>query len=191
MEDEKSKVAAASTEASTDVVKARTPDWKMMKEKHDPRKKQEVSELPFWVKTAMTRRIVQNLSIKDAAKSVNRNDTTLSRYMSSPAGQTWMEAISEVYDNPVSLAKMVLEEAATEVTLDRFMFLEAAKAAGDYTSADRIAKDLQEKMGIIAKKETGGAIKVEVKLGTSTLEVPTIEAEYVVVGEEEEDDEAV
>lgn len=160
-----------------------------LKENYKPEEKEHPSELPHWVKIALTRRVVQNLSYKDAAAQVNRNSTSLARYARSPAAKAWLASLEGFVDDPLTLARFVMEEAATEVTMDRFMALEAAKANGDWNLVDRIARDLQDRMGIVAKKEAAAPIELKITFGGGTsLDVPVVEADWTAVEDEEGDD---
>src|SRR5690606_15181436 len=55
-----------------------------------PEKKQEVSELPRWVKTALVLREVDGLTYREAAARFNKAPSTLSDYARSPAAKTWI-----------------------------------------------------------------------------------------------------
>lgn len=142
-------------------------------------KKEEISDLPRWVKTALVMKAVDGMSYNEAAERVGRKGGTLSDYAQSPAAKKWLDSLSAFLDDPVALAKAYLSANALSVTLERLAFLEAAVAAGDYREGDKIARDLQDRMGIIAKKaEAGGAINIRLSLGGALLEGPVVEAEW-------------
>lgn len=144
-----------------------------------PEKKEEVSDLPRWVKTALVMKAVDGMSYKDAAERLGRTGATLANYASSPAAKKWLASLATFLEDPVAMAKAYLSANALSVTLERLAFLEAAVAAGDYREGDKIARDLQDRMGIIAKKaEAGGAINIRLSLGGALLEGPVVEAEW-------------
>lgn len=144
-----------------------------------PCNKENIEDLPRWVKTALVMKAVDGMSYNEAAERVGRKGGTLSDYAKSPAAKKWLESLMVFLDDPISLAKAYIGANALSVTLERFAFLEAAVAAGDYREGDKIARDLQDRMGIVAKKVDGGAISVKIQLGGGTLlEGPVVEAEW-------------
>jgi hypothetical protein len=165
---------------SLEAVRARVGKYPTVK----PNEKQEISELPRWVKTALVMKHVDGMTYKDAAARFNRTGKTLALYAGSPAASKWIEHLLEFVEDPVAMAKAYLSANAMSVTLDRIAFLQAAIEAGDYATGDKIAKDLQEKMGIVAKKSQEGALSVKIQLGAGSVDVPVIEAEWEKVGDE-------
>lgn len=155
------------------------------KELPGPREKQDPLELPQWVRLALVRRVVEDLSYKDAAALFNRNEKTLQKYAQSPAAAKWIEPLLDFIQDPIAMARALLAGNALNVTIDRLMFLEAAKAAGDFAMGDKIARDLQDRMGIVAKKTEGGALSVKINLGSTGFDVPVIEAEWEEAGRED------
>ncbi len=148
--------------------------------------RENISDLPRWVKTALVMKVVDGATYKEAAGRFGKTGRTLSEYAKSPAAKKWIEELLEFVEDPIAMAKAYLSANALSITLERFVFLEAAMAAGDYKEGDRIARDLQDRMGIVAKKEKdAGAIKLTLNLGSASLEAPTVEAEW----EEMDDDE--
>jgi hypothetical protein len=146
-----------------------------------PEHKQEPHELPQWVKTALVRRLVESMTYAEAAAEFSKAGPTLEKYGSSPAAKKWMEGLREFMSDPIAVAKAILAGSALNVTLDRFVLYEKAKAL-DIGLADKIAKDLQALGGIVAPKETGGALVVKVQLsGGASPEVPMIEADWELV----------
>src|SRR5690606_31397358 len=140
-------------------------------------------ELPRWVKTALVLREVDGLTYREAAARFNKAASTLSDYARSPAAKTWIASLTEFVEDPIAMAKAYLSANALSVTLERFIFLQAAIDAGDYATGDKIARDLQDRMGIVAKKSSEGAIQVKINLGGTSLDMPAIEAEYEEVTE--------
>ena len=143
-----------------------------------PIHKENIEDLPRWVKTALVMRAVDGMSYKEAAERVGRKGDTLSQYAKSPAAKKWMESLLVFLDDPIALAKAYLGANALSVTLERFAFLEAAVAAGDYREGDKIARDLQDRIGIGVKKTDTGAISVKIQLGGGTIDAPIVEAEW-------------
>lgn len=144
------------------------------------KERQEIHELPRWAKTALVMKAVDGLSYKEAAARVGKKGKTLSDYARSPAAEKWLASLQEMLEDPVAMAKAYMSANALSITLERFAFLEAAVAAGDYKEGDKILRDLQDRVGIMAKKqETGGInIKLTVGGGMAALEGPVIEAEW-------------
>ena len=147
----------------------------------------EIEQLPRWVKTALVMQAVDGLSYNEAAERLGKAGSTLSAYAKSPAAKKWLSGLSEFLNDPVAMAKAYLSANALTITLERMAFLEAAVAAGDYREGDKIARDLQDRIGIIAKKaESGGAINIRLSLGGALLEGPVIEAEWSEEGVKDE-----
>ena len=139
----------------------------------------EIEQLPRWAKTALVMRAVDGLSYNEAAERVGKSGASLERYARSPAADKWLAGLAPFLDDPIAMAKAYLSANALSITLERLAFLEAAVAAGDYREGDKIARDLQDRVGIIAKRaEAGGAINIRLSLGGALLEGPVVEAEW-------------
>lgn len=181
----------SSTDANRDTSKAAVLARLEKYETIPPDQKENVTDLPRWVKTALVMREVDGLTWNEAATRFNKTGNTLSKYGRSPAAKKWIEHLAEFVEDPVAMAKAYLSANALSVTLDRLAFLQAAIEAGDYATGDKIARDLQDRMGIVPKK-TGseGAIQVKISMGTSTLEIPTIEADYEIIHGSDDEDES-
>ena len=144
----------------------------------------EIEQLPRWAKTALVMRAVDGLSYNEAAERVGKSGASLERYARSPAADKWLAGLTPFLDDPIAMAKAYLSANALSITLERLAFLEAAVAAGDYREGDKIARDLQDRVGIIAKRaEAGGAINIRLSLGGALLEGPVVEAEWSEDGE--------
>ena len=153
-----------------------------------PQEKENVEDLPRWVKTALVFKALDGMSFKQAAERVSRSPDTLSKYSRSPAAKKWLSSLSEFLDDPVEMAKAYLRANALSVTLERLAFLEMAIAAGDYKAGDAIAKDIQEKIGITAPKaKNDGPAVLNITIGGGSVEVPIIEASYEIVDGDEDD----
>ena len=151
-----------------------------------PNKKEEVEELPRWVKTALVMKAVDGSTYKEAAARTGRSPQALGQYAKSPAAKKWLSTLLEFVDDPVEMAKAYLKGNALSVTIDRIICLEAALDAGDYKAADSIAKDIQEKTGIVAPKQKNeGPAILNITIGAGNIEVPLIEAEWCEVKDEE------
>ncbi len=147
--------------------------------------KQEIYELPHWVKIALTRCVINNLTYAESAKVVRRSAATLQEYARSPAGRAWREQLADFASDPVTLAKAVLVEGAADVTLDRFAIFEAAKASGDWALADKIARDLQDRMGVIPQKSNENqGMSITVNFAGGNFDAPVIEADWENPGDE-------
>lgn len=147
-------------------------------------RKTEIHQLPRWVKTALVLWAVDGMTYKEAAAKHGKTGSTLANYAKSPAAKEWLASLSDFLDDPVAMAKAYLGANAMSVTLQRFLFLEAAVDAGDYKEGDKIAKDLQDRMGVMPKKVSEGpsGMKITVNLGGGSMESPVIEAEWEEVG---------
>lgn len=146
------------------------------------RQKQEVAELPQWVKTALVRRAVEDLSWNDAAEECGRKGATLQEYGHSPAAEKWLSGLAEFLDDPMAMAKAILSASVLNITLDRYVLYEKAKAL-DIGLADKIARDLQDRGGLVAPKGDTGAIVVKVQVAGgahASVEAPIVEAEWSV-----------
>ena len=87
----------------------------------------------------------------------------------------------------MAMAKAILQVNAVGITIERLAFLDAARRAGDYAAGDKIAKDLQEKLGIVAKKESEGPVQVRLTIsgGGGTIQAVEVESEHEAVEEAE------
>lgn len=156
-----------------------------------PNKREDPSDLPRWVKTALVFKAVDGLTYKEAAARLGKSPQSLGNYGKSPAAKKWLESLFKFIDDPVEMAKAYLRGNALSVTLERMAFLEAAIAAGDYKAGDAIAKDIQEKLGIVSPKiKSEGPAVLNITIGGGAVEIPAIEVEWeeVLDKEEKEDD---
>lgn len=163
-----------------------TPEKRdQLKKINEERKKvEEVSALPVWAKMALARRALAGFSLRQAAKQSGKSHENLRKYAQSPAAKEWEATLRDLAEDPMRVADLMLKEAAAEVTADRFLIFEAAKDLGDWKLADTIAKDLQDRMGIVAKRSSEDQkIELRISLGGVPLDVPSIEAEYEIVGD--------
>jgi len=156
-----------------------------LKKDFKPQECESVEDLPRWVKTALVFKTLDGMSFAMAAKRVGRNNSTLSKYAQSPAAKKWLESLIEFIEDPVEMAKAYLRGNALSITLERMAFLEAAIAAGDYKAGDAIAKDIQEKLGIVSPKtKTDSPPILNITIGAGSIEIPAIEAEWSEVKDE-------
>lgn len=146
--------------------------------------KTEISELPRWVKTAFVMKDVDGLTYKDVAERFGRSPKTLSKYASSPAAQKWRARIQEWADDPINVAEAYMKGNALSVTLDRIAFLEMAIQAGDYKEGDKIARDIQDRIGLTRKKSADDSTPSLTIVLPGGAEPQMIEAEYEVLEEE-------
>lgn len=132
--------------------------------------KQEVYELPQWVKTALVQRAVGDMTYEEAAKPYGRQGKTLANYGRSPAAAKWMMSLQAFLDDPVAMARAILSASALSITADRLMIYEMAKET-NIELADKIARDLQDRMGIVAQRSkddmSGMVINVTLPGGSS------------------------
>jgi hypothetical protein len=162
-----------------------------------PREREEPSDLPRWVKSALVFKEVYGETYKEAAERFKKTGNTLAQYGQSPAGHKWREQLTRFADDPIALAEAMLKGNALNITLDRIMFLEGLKEAGDFVEADKIARDLQDRIPELAKKTpklglSGGILQIVLPAGAGMepLMVATEhklieEAEFTVVDSEE------
>ena len=156
-----------------------------LKKDYLPEDREHARDLPRWVKTALVHKAILGSTLKEAAERCNRRPSTLAKYAKSPAAKEWLEDLEDFKDDPIELAKAFLRGNALSVTVDRVICLDAAIAAGDYKAADAIAKDIQEKLGIVSPKtKTDVAPVLNITIG-SNVEIPAIEAEWTEVKDEE------
>ena len=166
---------------------AKKPKWTENLVK--PEDKENIEDLPRWVKTALVFRHLDGMTWKDAAKRVGRPSGSLSKYAKSKAAKKWLETLIPFIEDPVAMAKAYLKGNALSVTLERMAFLEAAIEAGDYKAGDAIAKDIQEKLGIVSPKtKTDSQPVLNITIGSGSVEIPAIETTWLEVKDEEEDD---
>jgi hypothetical protein len=132
----------------------------MLRQGVPPREREDVKDLPRWVKSALVYKEVYGESYNEASQRFKHAGKTLENYAQSPAGKKWREGLQRFADDPIQLAEAMIRGNALNITLDRMAFLEMAKEAGDFAEADKIARDLQDRIPELAKKsgqkQTGG-----------------------------------
>lgn len=139
-----------------------------------PREREDVKDLPRWVKSALVFKEVYGESYNEAAERFKHKGNTLAQYSQSPAGKKWREQLTRFTDDPIAMAEAVLRGNALNVMLDRMAFLEMARDAGDFAEADKIARDLQDRIPELAKKTApklglaGGVLQIVLPGGAST-----------------------
>ncbi|MGW8181926.1 MAG: hypothetical protein ACWGQW_24630, partial [bacterium] len=106
---------------------------KHLKENYDrPNKRQEASELPGWVKVAMTYVELYGLTRREAAEAVSRSYDSFCKYMKSPAAKEWRELTREKLDDPGFIAETLLRATTLGASLDYVWAMDRARELGDY-----------------------------------------------------------
>jgi hypothetical protein len=169
----------------------------MLRQGVPPREREDVKDLPRWVKSALVYKEVYGESYNEASQRFKHAGKTLENYAQSPAGKKWREGLQRFADDPIQLAEAMIRGNALNITLDRMAFLEMAKEAGDFAEADKIARDLQDRIPELAKKTapklglSGGVIQLVLPGGVAP-EPLMVTTEYKLIeGEVEPDYEIV
>lgn len=162
----------ASTDANRDTSKEAVLARLEQYESTPAHQKEKITDLPRWVKTALVMKEVDGLTYKEAAARFKKAASTLANYGKSPAAKEWISHLAEFVDDPLAMAKAYMSANALSVTLDRLAFLQAAIDAGDYATGDKIAKDLQDRMGIVAKQNKHENPTIILNLASGALEIP-------------------
>ena len=151
----------------------------------------ELSDLPGWAKAALVYKYLYDVSYEDALKAVGvkRAVRTLENYRKTPAGKDLRAMVQKFSDDPVAMANAFLRSSAMGVMVDRIAFLEMAKATGNFIEADKIARDLQDRVPELAKKSGSkggsGTMTIQVNLpGGASLEPIMIDSSYELTAEE-------
>lgn len=155
----------------------------------------ELSDLPGWAKAALVYKYLYDVSYADAIKAVGvkRSERTLENYRKTPAGKKLREMIERFKDDPVQMAAAFLRANAMGVMVDRIAFLEMAKASGNFVEADKIARDLQDRVPELAKKQASkggtGSMTLQINLpGGAKLDPIMIDSSHQLVGDTDEAD---
>jgi hypothetical protein len=111
--------------------------------------KQEISELPHWVKLASASQLFDNLTAKEAAKRFNRGEQTLHKHNQSPAGKKWKAELEKIAEDPKEVARLILRSSISFVALEYLAAFSAAVEAGDYAEVARMSRDLLDREDII------------------------------------------
>lgn len=146
-----------------------------------------ISQLPAWVKLAITRMKLDDLDVDKAAKLAKRAGITLRDYLKSPAAQEWSALIEEQANDPRTFARATLTNLTANITLDLLWAHDSMKEAGDVTGVAKSAQWLlarPELLGDVARDEKptitiniGGGASIEPIEITSTHE-ETRDAEW-------------
>ena len=160
------------TPTKEEIAKLKNLPQKKMRDRTEP------SDLPNWAKTALVKRELYGLTWKEAAQEFNRTAGTLKNYGLSPIGKDIRQQVGDFRDNPVEVAKAMLAANALGITLDRLTALEWAKDARDYQQVDKIASDLQDRIGITKKSpKSDTPMSITIQWSGGSFEAPVIEAE--------------
>jgi hypothetical protein len=111
--------------------------------------KEEISELPQWVKIAMGMQYVGGLTAKEAAQRSGKATDTLRSYWKSPAGKKWRDQLKEIANDPKEVAKLVLRSSISGVAIGYLAAYEQAIESGDYAEVGRMSRDLLDREDII------------------------------------------
>ena len=146
----------------------------------------EIQGLPRWVRTALVYRIVHGMTFKQVAKKFNKSPKTLSWWGRSVGAKKWIARLREIADNPVELARATLESESYQITLDRLLCLQMLKDAGEYAEADKILRDIQDRIGPFkqARQDRVQEIRPVINL-TVYGEIPMGEAHHELVAGKE------
>ena len=137
-----------------------------------PEKKQEISEVPQWVKIALALHHVGGLTQEESAKRFNKKRGTLAAYNISPAAKKWKAQLLEIAENPKEVARLILRSSISGVAFQYLAAFEGAIEMGDYAEVGRMARDLLDREDIIGKsksKQAGAQPTINMTLFGSIL----------------------
>lgn len=170
-----------------------TPEVRARLAKYDKKNYTEFADLPAHVRTACAMHELMGMSWKEIAERLGKAESTVDKYKRYPAYKAWREELQEASQDPSTMAQMALKSSALGITLEYLAAFEKSIAAGDYNTTHKMAKDLLDRAGVIAKKSNEGAISVKIQMGGTSaglLESPSVEAEWELVHDAEDDDDA-
>jgi hypothetical protein len=162
---------------------------KLKSPKYSNELRENIADLPSWVKVACVKYELMGLTWREAAEEMNKKDGTLRKYAKSPAVKKWREEVRKSIDDPRFLADVILRASEMEASLDYLWALDKAKQVGDYKEVRLATKDLLASAGILklssqhANEPGANIITINLQLppGLKQLEAPTIESDFSVI----------
>ena len=136
-------------------------------------------DLPVYVRTACAMHELMGMTWEEIGSRLGKAPATIKKYTEYAAYKTWREELHTVSEDPQKMAELTLRANAMGITLEYLSAFQAASDAGNFTEVAKMAKDLLDRAGVIAKKSEGaGAINIRLSLGGALLEGPVVEAEW-------------
>jgi len=126
------------------------------------REKEEISELPQWVKVAMGMQYIGGLTAREAATRSNKSYDTLRDYWKSKAGKKWRDQLKEIAEDPKEVAKLVLRSSISGVAIGYLAAYEQAIESGDYAEVGRMSRDLLDREDISGVAKSKQAVTTPV-----------------------------
>jgi sulfur transfer complex TusBCD TusB component (DsrH family) len=148
---------------------------------------EKIEELPIWVKNAITRMYLEDLTIAEAAKRFDRNRETLKSYLKSPAAASWKEGVVEAMNDPRAFARLTLESITMNILQDNLLALEIAKEKQDHNAMRLQTQWLLERPELLGAITREQAPTIVINLTGGGLEPKMIQsshAEVKVAGED-------
>jgi hypothetical protein len=161
-------------------------------------KKQDIRELPRWVRMALVEYETLGMTYKECAKKFMKGESTLRGYGSSPAGKTWRAQIREMANDPVKMAEATIRSSIAGVTLDYLLAYQNAIDRNDYKEVGVMSRDLLDRVGVTKKERNkgdgggkhtivinlGGGVSLEKELIETSYEEPDVQdADYEIVSD--------
>lgn len=137
------------------------------------------ADLPTYVRTACAMHELMGMTWEEVGERLGKKPETIKKYTQYTAYRTWRDELQTVSKDPKAMAELALRANAMGITLDYLAAFQTAVDAGAYTEVAKMAKDLLDRAGVIAKKSEGNsAINIRLSLGGALLEGPVVEAEW-------------
>lgn len=163
--------------------------------------KQEISDLPRWVRLCLVEYETLGLTYGEVAKKYNRARSTLEKYGASPAGKKWRKQVKDVSNDPVKMAEATIRSSIANVTLEYLLAYQNAIDRADYKEVGVMSRDLLDRVGVTKKdrksgsgggKNTivinlGGGVSLEKELIETSYESDDEDEDYVIVDADVED----
>ena len=116
-----------------------------------------ISDLPLWVKNAIARMHLDDLTVPEVAKQMGKNRETLKAYMQSPAAREWAKGIEAAANDPREFTRLTMESMTHKMVQDNLFALELAKEKGDHNAVRLITQwwiERPELLGAVSREQS-------------------------------------
>lgn len=136
-----------------------------------------VEHLKPWHCVALARHVVYGQPCSDVAKEMKHSPASVNAVKNSPAGQAFIEKMTQELRDPVKLVKDLMASDVFSKHMDWLQAWEWAVQAKDYEAIHRMAKDIGLQPAL-EQKQQQGPTKISLHLNMNDLAAPQATTKY-------------
>ena len=149
----------------------RMQKWREQRALMDP----DAFKLKPWHMVALAKHVVYGDSLSAIAKAQGRSPESLRLAKNCPAGQAYIEQVTQQVSDPKFLVQNLFDAASIKITDDWFQAFRWATEARDYDAVHRMAKDIGLKR--VFEQDTRDDIPTQITINLGSADLAAAQAE--------------